>query len=39
MATYKVPAVRMLNEFPMTPTGKIRKNILQQEVTNSGIDR
>ncbi|WP_172651908.1 AMP-binding protein [Rhodococcus opacus] len=39
MATYKVPAVRMLDEFPMTPTGKIRKNVLQQEVTNSGIDR
>lgn len=28
MATYKVPVIRIVDELPMTATGKVRKNIL-----------
>jgi long-chain acyl-CoA synthetase len=34
MATYKVPVVKVLDAFPMTATGKIKKNILQQDATS-----
>ncbi|MCW2769755.1 MAG: acyl-CoA synthetase [Aeromicrobium sp.] len=33
MATYKVPVVKVLDAFPMTATGKIKKNLLQQDAT------
>jgi len=29
MASYKVPEVRLIDEWPMTTTGKIKKNVLQ----------
>jgi len=32
MASYKVPEVRLVTEWPMTTTGKIRKNELQERV-------
>jgi long-chain acyl-CoA synthetase len=39
MATYKVPVVKIRDHFPMTPTGKIKKNVLQQEATSGEISR
>jgi long-chain acyl-CoA synthetase len=38
MATYKVPVVKVLDQFPMTPTGKIKKNVLLQEAASGEID-
>ncbi|MCW2719240.1 MAG: acyl-CoA synthetase [Pseudonocardia sp.] len=32
MSTYKVPVVKIIDAFPMTPSGKIKKNVLEQEV-------
>ncbi len=32
MATYKVPEVRFIDEFPMTATGKIKKHVLQERL-------
>lgn len=35
MAIYKVPEVRIVESWPMTDTGKIKKHLLQQAAANS----
>ena len=32
MATYKVPVIRIIKEFPLTATGKIKKEELRKEL-------
>ena len=34
MATYKVPRIRILEEFPMTTTGKVKKEELKQSLAD-----
>ena len=36
MATYKVPEVRVVAEWPMTATGKIKKHELQAQAEQPG---
>ena len=31
MATYKVPQIRLIDEFPLTTTGKVKKEVLKKE--------
>ena len=31
MATYKVPQIRLIDKFPLTTTGKVKKEVLKKE--------
>ncbi len=31
IATYKVPQIRLIDEFPLTTTGKVKKEVLKKE--------
>lgn len=32
MAAYKVPQIRLVSSLPMTATGKVKKNELEQQL-------
>lgn len=39
MATYKVPAIEIVDEMPLTATGKIKKHVLSERLNDASMQR